>query len=76
MAPRPPPPSRTAGASKSSGYTGRALLYDRAGPNAFGEAVVDETRVGQDGVPSFMYREKSSGTTSSALHAVGFALPA
>ncbi|MFI1561919.1 BNR repeat-containing protein [Streptomyces sp. NPDC020490] len=70
------PHGRIAGASKSSGYTDWALLYDGAGLNAFGEVVVDETRVRQDDVLSFMYQEKSSGSTPSALHVVDFALPA
>ncbi|GHI03633.1 Tat pathway signal sequence domain protein [Streptomyces cellostaticus] len=70
------PYGRIAGASKSSGYTDWALLYDGSGLNAFGEVVIDETRVGADHVLSFMYQEKSSGTTPSALHVVDFALPA
>lgn len=70
------PYGRIAGASKSSGYTDWALLYDGSDLNAFGEVVIDETRVAQDGVLSFMYQEKSSGTTPSALHVVDFALPA
>lgn len=67
---------RIAGASKASGYTDWKLLYDGSGLNAFGEVVTDETRVAQDGVLSFMYQEKSSGTTPSPLHVVDFRLPA
>ncbi|MFE4964707.1 BNR repeat-containing protein [Streptomyces sp. NPDC056660] len=70
------PYGRIAGASKASGYTDWALLHDGSGLNAFGEVVIDETRVGADHVLSFMYQEKSSGTTPSALHVVDFALPA
>ncbi|MFJ3305251.1 BNR repeat-containing protein [Streptomyces sp. NPDC086549] len=70
------PYGRIAGASKSSGYTDWALLYDGGDLNAFGEVVIDETRVKADGVLSFMYQEKSSGTTPSALYVVDFALPA
>lgn len=70
------PFGRIAGASKSSGYTDWTLLYDGSGLNAFGEVVIDETRVSQDGTLSVMYQEKSSGTTPSALHVVDFRLPA
>ncbi|WP_046734818.1 BNR repeat-containing protein [Streptomyces humi] len=70
------PYGRIAGASRSSGYTDWALLYDGSDLNAFGEVVIDELRVKADGVLSFMYQETSSGTTPSALHVVDFALPA
>ncbi|MBZ9645386.1 BNR repeat-containing protein [Streptomyces sp. PSKA30] len=70
------PFGRIAGASKASGYTDWKLLYDGSGLNAFGEVVTDETRVVQDGVLSFMYQEKSSGTTPSPLRVVDFRLPA
>ncbi|MFI8068056.1 BNR repeat-containing protein [Streptomyces sp. NPDC086033] len=70
------PFGRIAGASKASGYTDWKILFDGSGLNAFGEVVIDELRVAQDNVLSFMYQEKSSGTTPSALHVVDFALPA
>jgi hypothetical protein len=70
------PFGRIAGASKASGYTDWTVLFDGSGLNAFGEVVIDETRVAQSNVLSFMYQEKSSGTTPSALHVVDFALPA
>ncbi|WP_141208279.1 BNR repeat-containing protein [Streptomyces griseorubiginosus] len=70
------PFGRIAAASKASGYTDWKILFDGSGLNAFGEVVIDETRVAQDHVLSFLYQEKSSGTTPSALHVVDFALPA
>ncbi|WP_320780452.1 BNR repeat-containing protein [Streptomyces sp. CRN 30] len=70
------PFGRVAGASSASGHTDWRLLYDGAGLNAFGEVVVDETRIAQDNVLSFLYQERSSGTTPSALHVLDFALPA
>ncbi|MDH6213774.1 BNR repeat-containing protein [Streptomyces pseudovenezuelae] len=70
------PHGRIAGASKASGYTDWTPLYDGADLNAFGEVVIDETRVRADDVLSFMYQEKSSGTTPSALNVIDFALPA
>ncbi len=70
------PYGRIAGASAASGHTDWRLLYDGSGLNAFGEVLVDETRVARDGVLSVMYQERSSGTTPSALHVVDFRLPA
>ncbi|MFF0011171.1 BNR repeat-containing protein [Streptomyces sp. NPDC005374] len=71
------PFGRIAAASKSSGYTDWTVLFDGSGLNAFGEVVIDEMRVAQDNVLSFLYQEKSTGaTTPSALHVVDFALPA
>ncbi|AKJ09098.1 Tat pathway signal sequence domain protein [Streptomyces incarnatus] len=70
------PYGRIAGASRSSGHTDWTLLFDGSGLDAFGEVVIDETRVRSDNVLSFMYQEKSSGTTPSALHVVEFSLPA
>ncbi|MFD9461273.1 BNR repeat-containing protein [Streptomyces sp. NPDC060027] len=69
------PFGRIAGASKSSGHTDWKLLFDGSGLNAFGEVVIDETRVPQDGILSVMYQERSSGTTPSALRVVDFRLP-
>lgn len=69
------PFGRIAGASKASGYTDWTLLYDGSGLNAFGEVVIDEMRVSQDGILSVMYQEKSSGTTPSPLRVVDFRLP-
>ncbi|MEU1039398.1 BNR repeat-containing protein [Streptomyces sp. NPDC005551] len=69
------PFGRIAGASKSSGYTDWRLLYDGGALNAFGEVLIDEMRVPQDGILSVMYQERSSGTTPSALRVVDFRLP-
>ncbi|MFE2262370.1 BNR repeat-containing protein [Streptomyces griseosporeus] len=70
------PYGRIAAASKASGHTDWTLLFDGGGLNAFGEVVVDETRVKADNTLSFLYQEKSSGTTPSALRVADFALPA
>jgi hypothetical protein len=70
------PYGRIAGASGTTGYTDWTLLYDGGGLDAFGEVVVDEPRVRADNVLSFMYQERSSGTTTpSALHVIDFGLP-
>ncbi|MGW5430953.1 BNR repeat-containing protein [Streptomyces sp. NPDC004059] len=65
-----------AAASKASGYTDWTLLHDGGDLNAFGEVVVDETRIRSENVLSFMYQEKSTGTTPSPLYVTDFALPA
>jgi hypothetical protein len=69
------PYGRIVGASKASGYTDWKVLFDGSGLNAFGEVVVDDTRIAQDGVLSFMYQQKSSGTTPSPIRVVDFRLP-
>jgi hypothetical protein len=70
------PFGRIAGASKASGYTDWALLYDGSDLNAFGEVVIDEMGVRANNTLSIMYQERSSGTTPSALRVVEFGLPA
>jgi hypothetical protein len=70
------PFGRIVAASAASGHTDWTTLFDGSGLNAFGEVVVDETRIAQDGVLSILYQVKSSGTTPSALHVVDFKLPA
>ncbi|MFP3989592.1 BNR repeat-containing protein [Streptomyces sp. E11-3] len=69
------PFGRIAGASKASGYTDWKILYDGDGLGAFGEVVIDETRLKQDNVLSIMYQRKSSGTTPSPIRVADFALP-
>ena len=69
------PYGRIVAASSASGYTDWKTLFDGSGLNAFGEVVVDDTRLAQDGVLSFMYQQKSSGTTPSALRVSTSGLP-
>jgi hypothetical protein len=69
------PYGRIVGASKASGYTDWKMLFDGSGLNAFGEVVVDDTRIKQDNVLSFMYQQKSSGTTPSPIRVIDFTLP-
>ncbi|GAB2910222.1 BNR repeat-containing protein [Streptomyces heilongjiangensis] len=70
------PFGRIWGASAASGYTDWKSLFDPSALDAFGEVVIDETRIAQDNVLSVMYQVKSSGTTPSALRVIDFALPA
>ena len=69
------PYGRVAAASAASAWTDWKVLFDGAGLDAFGEVILDETRLAQDGVLSFMYQQKSTGTTPSPLRTVDFALP-
>jgi predicted NUDIX family NTP pyrophosphohydrolase len=71
------PYGRIVAASASSSWTDWTVLYDGTSTlNAFGEVVVDHSRVSIDGVLSFMYQETSSGTTTpSPLHVIDFQLP-
>ncbi|MFD7313058.1 L-rhamnose mutarotase [Streptomyces sp. NPDC059883] len=61
------------GRRSTAGTTGGS--GSAAAPNAFGEVVVDGTRVAQDGVLSFMYQRKPAGTTPSPLRVIDFRLP-
>lgn len=69
------PYGRIVAASKASGYSDWKTLFDGSGLNAFGEVVVDDTRLAQDGVLSLMYQQRSSGTTPSPIRVVDFTLP-
>jgi hypothetical protein len=69
------PYGRIVAASKASGYTDWKTLFDGRGLNAFGEVVIDETRISQDNVLSVMYQQKSSGKQPSPLRVVDFSLP-
>ncbi|MCW8097146.1 BNR repeat-containing protein [Streptomyces tauricus] len=70
------PYGRITAASAASGHTDWTTLFDGAGLDAFGEVLVDETRIAQDGVLSVLYQVRSSGTTPSALRVIDFGLPA
>ncbi|WP_435372368.1 BNR repeat-containing protein [Streptomyces ficellus] len=69
------PYGRIVAASRASGYTDWKTLFDGSGLHAFGEVVVDDTRLRQDNVLSFMYQQKSSGTTPSPIRVADFRLP-
>ncbi|MFF8842007.1 BNR repeat-containing protein [Streptomyces sp. NPDC015127] len=69
------PYGRIVAASRTSGWTDWKTVFDGSGLNAFGEVVVDDTRVAQDGILSFMYQQKSTGTTPSPIRVVDFRLP-
>ena len=55
-------------------YDGTAFNNSTATLDAYGEVVVDHTRVAQDGVLSFMYQRKFTGTIPSPLHMIDFQL--
>jgi hypothetical protein len=61
-------------ASKASGYADWTVAFDGADLNAFGEVVVDEQRVREQGILSILYQQRSSGTTPSPIRVVDFRL--
>jgi hypothetical protein len=68
------PFGRIVSASRASGWTDWTVRFDGAGLNAFGEVVVDRSRVDSEHILSIMYQQKSSGTTPSALRVIDFRL--
>ncbi|MEO3745754.1 hypothetical protein [Plantactinospora sp. B5E13] len=61
------PYGRILGASRASGYRDWMLRFDAAGLGAFGEVLVDRTRVESGGILSIMYQRASTGTTPSPI---------
>ena len=68
------PFGRIVTASKASGWTDWTVRFDAANLHAFGEVVVDRSRVATDGILSILYQRASTGTTPSPIHVVDFAL--
>ncbi|HEY7489388.1 MAG TPA: BNR repeat-containing protein [Streptosporangiaceae bacterium] len=72
------PYGRIVAASKASGWTDWKVLFDPpvgpGGLNAFGEVDVDDSRLATAGVLSFMYQQKSTGTTPSPIRVIDFKL--
>ncbi|MEE6263208.1 BNR repeat-containing protein [Plantactinospora sonchi] len=68
------PYGRIAAASRASGYTDWTLRFDAAGLGAFGEVLVDRTRMESDGVLSVMYQRASTGTTPSPIRVLDLRL--
>ncbi len=54
-------------ASKASNWTDWTVRYDGAGLNAFGEVIVDRSRLASERVLSILYQQRSTGTTPSAV---------
>jgi hypothetical protein len=68
------PFGRIVTASKASGWTDWTLRFDAAGLGAFGEVIVDKSRVATEGALSIMYQRSSTGTTPSPIRVVDFRL--
>ncbi|ROP36496.1 BNR repeat-containing protein [Saccharothrix texasensis] len=68
------PRGRIVSASKASGWTDWALVFDQPSMNAFGEVNVDTSRLAADGVLSVQYQQRSSGTTPSPIRVADFRL--
>ncbi len=67
------PFGRIVSASKASGWSDWTQVAPPS-PNAFGEVLVDSSRVAHDGVLSVLYQEKSTGKTPSPLRVVDYRL--
>jgi hypothetical protein len=66
------PFGRIVSASKASGWTDWTQRVDGLG--AYGEVLVDDSRLRGDGILSVMYQQTSTGTTPSPLHIADFRL--
>jgi hypothetical protein len=64
------PRGRIVSASKAEGWKDWTLVFDRPSMNAFGEVNVDTSRVAVDGVLSFQYQQRSTGTTPSPIRVI------
>lgn len=58
----------------ASGWTDWAVKFDGSGLNAFGEVIVDRSRVASEGILSIMNQRSSSGTTPSPVRVVDLRL--
>lgn len=68
------PFGRIMAASAASGWTDWTMVYDGAGIDAFGEVLVDESRVASEGILSIFYQEPGSGSSSSPIRVADFQL--
>ncbi len=68
------PRGRIVSATKATGWTDWTLVFDRPALNAFGEVNVDTSRIAADGVLSFQYQQRSSGTTPSPIRVIDIRL--
>lgn len=68
------PFGRIMAASAEEGWADWTMVYDGADIDAFGEVLVDESRVAQDGVLTVFYQEPGEGASSSPIRAADFRL--
>ncbi|GLI01660.1 BNR repeat-containing protein [Phytohabitans aurantiacus] len=68
------PYGRIVTASAASGWTDWTPRLEGAGLGAFGEVVVDRTRMVTDGVLSILYQRPSTGDEPSPIHVADFAI--
>jgi hypothetical protein len=68
------PFGRVVTASKASNWTDWTVRFDGSGLNAFGEVIVDRSRVRTDQVLSILYQQRSTGSTPSAVRVVDLRL--
>ncbi|MUL43638.1 Tat pathway signal sequence domain protein [Streptomonospora sp. PA3] len=67
------PGGRILAATAGSGYTDWRTVYDGSGVDAFGEVLVDDSRLGE-GRLSVFYQEPGTGTRPSPIHVADFAI--
>jgi hypothetical protein len=68
------PFGRIVTASKASNWTDWTVRYDGASLNAFGEVIVDRSRLASEHVLSILYQQRSTGTTPSAVRVLDLRL--
>ncbi|WP_236543176.1 BNR repeat-containing protein [Spiractinospora alimapuensis] len=68
------PYGRIMAATADSGWSDWSMVHDGSDMNAFGEVLVDRSRVESDGVLSVMYQEPGGGSGASPLRVADFRL--
>jgi hypothetical protein len=68
------PFGRVVTASRKSGWQDWSLRFDGTGLDAFGEPVVDRSRVTTEGVLSVLYQKRSTGTVPSPIRVLDLQL--
>ncbi|GIM97517.1 BNR repeat-containing protein [Paractinoplanes toevensis] len=68
------PYGRIVSASAASGWTDWTVRFDGTALNAFGEVLVDRSRIETEDVLSVFYQQRSRGTTPSSLKVADFRL--
>ncbi|WP_131102593.1 BNR repeat-containing protein [Streptomonospora litoralis] len=68
------PGGKVLAATAASGWSDWHTVYDGSGIDAFGEVLVDDSRLASDGRLSVFYQEPSTGTTPSPIHVADFAV--
>ncbi len=68
------PHGRILAATAESGWRDWSMVHDGADIDSFGEVLVDESRVADEGVLSILYQEPGGDSASSPIHVADFQL--